>query len=81
MYILRSATLKYELELRRLHNNGKSIMKVMAGKGVYLQHNNLPKMTRCFSLDMSWTYLPTIFFLGAMPLLQHHDTKTSQGES
>ena len=45
----------------------------MAGKGVYLQHN-LPKMTRCFSLDVTWTYLPTIIFSGTIPLIQHHDT-------
>ena len=55
-------------------------MKVMAGKGVHLQHN-LPKMNRCFSRDVTWTYLPMIFFSDVIPLLQHHDTLASQGES
>ena len=35
----------------------------------------------CFSLDVIWLCLPTIFFSSCPPLLQHHDTQTSQDES
>ena len=54
-------------------------MKVMAGKGVYLQHN-LPKITRGFSRDVLWPCLPTISFSGVIALLQRHQTEAAEGE-